>query len=271
MYSDYYENHQLAGVLDVYLPLVKMDLSMEYTCKAPISTLEEYICRCIKQGITDRYGMMDALALEDIVVNHLVDQLIQNQIIKEESGKLHFTNIEYALIENIKSVQHNKRDVIWCYKGLMNADKKIDTHMKSIEQSVGIQQILEQEHAFYLLPNILIEVKPEELKALNAKMLHYKDQDKEEVLTVDRLEILKARTVVYKQYKILFFRGVEGNVKLLVHKAEGNQKVDEAFTRTLQRMYDRSELFSQIRYTSPQDDHQIVELIKQIGFMAATK
>ncbi|MBE6023346.1 MAG: hypothetical protein E7231_08950 [Cellulosilyticum sp.] len=266
-----YENHQLAGSLDVYLPLIKMDLKMEYICKAPIGTLEEYICRCIKQGITERYGIMDALALEDTVVNHLVNQLMEQHIIKEEAGRLSFTNIAYNLTDTPKSKQHKKSDVIWCYKGLMNPDKKIDTHKKSIEDAVRIETVLEEAHNFYLLPNVLMEVKASELKALNEKLLYYPNQAKEEILELKNLDIIKERTVLYEKYKILFFKGLEGNVKVLVHKVEDSQKIDEAFTKTLQRMNDRSELFKQMKYTAKQDKNQIDELIKTIGATVVSK
>lgn len=269
-YSQYYENHQLAGSLDVYLPLIKMDLMMEYDCKAPISTLEIYVCSCIGQGITDRYGIMDVLALEDTVINHVVDELIGWGIVGEEAGQLYLTNTEYDIIDKPKSKQHKRVNAVWCYKGLMNADKKIDTHMKPINHTISIERLLEQEHIFYLVPNILIEVKAEELKDLSPKMFHYPNQKEEEILQVQSLEIIKERTVVYEHYKILFFSGVEGDVKLLVHRVDAGQRVDEAFTKTIQRLYNRSELFNQMRHTTEGDENRLVELNKQIGFLMAT-
>ncbi len=270
-YSKYYEGHQLASSIDVYLPLIKMDLMMEYTCKAPIGMLEEYICKCIKQGITDRYGIMDVLALEDVIINDLVDALIGMGIIKEESNHLSFVSEQYTEAGYVRSKQHKKQEVIWCYKGLMNADKKIDTHMKSIENVVNIEHVLTQDQCFYMLPNVVIEVKPEELQVLSPKLLHYPNQDKEEIIEVKHLEILKERTALYEHYKILFFRGTEGNVKVLVHKADGEQKVDKAFTKTIQRLYDRSELLKQIRYTTPEGETRLKQLNKQIGSMFTFK
>lgn len=270
-YSEYYEGYQLASSLDVYLPLIKMDLMMEYTCREPISLLENYICTCIRQGITDRYGIVDVLDLEDGIVNDLIDTLIELDIVKEQGNKLSFAKEAYKEEESLKRLQHKKQEVIWCYKGLMNADKKIDTHVKPIQNTVSIERVLKQDKCFYLLPNVVIEVKPEELKVLSPKMLHYPNQDQEEILEIQHLEILKARTALYEHYKILFFRGKEGDVKVLVHGAEGNQKVDKAFTRTIQRLYDRSELLKQIRYTTLRGKNQIIQLNKQIGSMFTFK
>ena len=269
-YSHYYEQYQLVGSLEVYLPLIKMDLMMDYMCKAPMEVIEEYICRCIKQGITDRQEIADVLVLKNTVINPLIDELIKQEIIKEESGKLEFIKGEYVTVENIKTMQHKKRAVAWCYKGLMNADRKIDTHMKSIKHTVNIEQVLEDEHSFYFLPNVLIEVKPTELKALNIKMFHYLKPD-EESIEIQHLEILKERTVLYELYKICFFKGVEGDVKLLVHKADGEQEIDHAFTKTIQRLYDRSQFFNQIRYASQEDEDQLEALNKQIRFMTVSK
>lgn len=271
-FTHYYEQHSLAGSLEVYLPLVKMDLMMDYVCKAPMGILEEYICRCVRQGMTDRYGIMDALALDGEIVDRIVSKLIGEAILQESAGKLEFVDAVYMTAsEKLRSIQSKKRPVTWCYKGLMNADKKIDTHMKSLDEAVEIEEILEIPHIFYLLPNVLLEVKPVELKALNPKMLRYSGEEQEEILDVMNLEILKERTVMYEAYKVLFFKGVEGDVKLLVHTAEGNQKVDEAFTRTLQRLYDRSELFNQMRHTTSGDENKLVELNKQIGFTNVVK
>lgn len=270
-YSQYYEEHQLASTLDVYLPLIKMDLMMEYTCKAPISALESYICACLGQGMTERYGIIDVLALEDRIVNDLIDGLIDREILKEEDSKLSFAKEDYKEVEQLKYTQYKKQEVVWCYKGLMNADKKIDTHMRSIEDVVNIEHILKQKQCFYLLPNVVMEVRPEELKALTPRLLHYPNQKQEEIIEIKHLEILKARTALYEHYKLLFFRGKEGNVKVLVHKAEGDQKVDKAFTKTIQRLYDRSELLSQIRYTTPEGENQLLQLNKQIGSMFTFK
>ncbi|MBP3887342.1 MAG: hypothetical protein J6F30_06770 [Cellulosilyticum sp.] len=266
-YSNYYEGYQFVNGLDAYLPLVKMDLMMEYTCNAPIGTLESYMCTCIRQGITDRYGIIDVLDLDDHIVNDLIDKLIKMDIVKEEGNKLSFTKEEYKAAESIKSLQHKKQEVSWCYKGLMNADKKIDTHMKSIEQAKSIVQVVQQEKCFYLLPNVVIEVRPEELKAISPKMLYYPNQKQEEILEVKHLEILKERTALYEHYKILFYRGSEGDVKVLVHRADEEQKVDKAFTKTIQRLSNRSELFNQLRYTSPDCEKELAQLSKQISSM----
>ena len=75
-YSNYYEGYQFVNALDVYLPLIKMDLMMEYTCNAPIGILESYMCTCIRQGITNRYGIIDVLNLDDHIVNDLIDKLV---------------------------------------------------------------------------------------------------------------------------------------------------------------------------------------------------
>ena len=266
-YSGYYEGYQLISSLDVYLPLIKMDLMMQYTCTAPLGVLEEYICNCIRQGITDRYGIMDVLALEDNIVNDLIDTLIKMEIVIEEGNQLSFSKEEYTNAEHVKSIQHKKREVVWCYKGLMNADKKIDTHMRSIEKAMSIEHVLSHKSALYLLPNVLLEVKPEELKALSPKMLHYPNKEQEEIKQVKHLEILKARTPLYEHYKILFFIGGEGSIKVLVHAANEEQKVDKAFTKTIQRLHDRSELLNQIRYLSPEGENRVAQLIKQIEAM----
>lgn len=269
-YSHYYEQHQLVGALEVYLPLIKMDLMMEYACKAPLGTLETYICRCIKQGIITREGIMDALVLEHLLVDHLVEGLMEEDIIEEESGKLSFTKPDYALVENIKSTQYRQRAVAWCYKGLMNADKKIDAHMKSLDYTINIEKVLKQENSFYLMPNVIIDVKPEELKSLNMKMFHNLNQE-EEILEVMELDILKERTILYEKHNVCFFKSMEGSVKVLVHKLVGEQEIDNAFTKTLQRLYDRSQLFNQMRYTSANGDAQLLELNKQIGMIIATQ
>ena len=264
-YSHYYEQHSLAGTLEVFLPLVKMDLMMDYVCKAPMDVIEEYICRCIVQGMTDRYAIMDALALEGEMVDYEVEKLIDQKILIEQGGKLTFADANYALEEDLRSIQTKRREVTWCYKGLMNADKKIDTHMQSLETAVEVSDMLDVAHHFYLLPNVLLEVKAEELKVLNSKMLHYPEEDQEEIMKINQLEMIKERTVLYEAYKVLFFKGTEGNVKLLVHELGGSEKVDQAFTRTLQRLYDRSELYSQLRPTTKGDEERLVELNKQIG------
>ena len=269
MYSDYYENHELVTSLNVYLPLVKMDLMMDYICNEPLGKLEEFICRCIKQGIIERYGIMDALALEDEVVNNVLERLIQNEIIKEESGKFVFVDEEKELSE-IKTRCHKKGLVYWCYKGLMNADKKIDTHIKAFDKAIKIEALL-QKKAFYLLPNVLLEVKPEELKALHSKMLHYPKNAKEEVIEMLDLEIVKLRSVLYEEYTVLFFKGTEGDVKVLVHSIDESQKIEEAFTKTLQRLYDRSEMMSQIRYTMPEGETELIKINKMITSLIVEK
>ena len=130
-FKDYYENHEMVTSLNIYLPLVKMDLMMDYICNAPLGKLEKFVCKCIKQGITERYGIIDALALEDEVVNYVLEGLMKNKIIKEVSGKFTFVDEEKEL-EEIKVECHKKGVGCWCYKGLLNADKKIDTHLPLI-------------------------------------------------------------------------------------------------------------------------------------------
>ena len=44
-----------------------------------------------------------------------------------------------------------------------------------------------------------------------------------------------------------------------------------AVTKTIQRLYDRSELLSQIRYTTPEGENQLLQLNKQIGSMFTFK
>lgn len=269
-YSQYYEDHELAAELNVYLPLVKMDLRMDYICNVPMSKMQEYICKCIMQGITDRYGIMDVLALEDEVVNEVLESLIAKQVIHEVDGKFVLTNEEDDL-NLIKLQCHKKGPVSWCYKGLMNAEKKIDTHMRSLDEAIQIEALLKKE-AFYLLPNVLLEVKPEELKAIHSKMLHYPNGTKEEVVEMRALEIVKPRTVLYEEYKILFFKGAEGDVKVLAHDTtKEDQRVDEAFTKTLQRLCDRSELMSQMRYTIPNGGEQLASINKMISSLIVEK
>ena len=137
-------------------------------------------------------------------------------------------------------------------------------HIKGLEDTFTIQEVLEGKQSFYLLPNIVIEVKHEELKALNPKMLYYPNAKEEEILEVQGLEIIKARSVIYLPYRILFFKGVEGDVKVLVHHIGDNEKIDKAFTRTIQRLYDRSELWAQMRYTMEDGETQIINLTKNM-------
>lgn len=268
-FKDYYENHEMVTSLNVYLPLVKMDLMMDYICNEPLGKLEKFICKCIKQGITERYGIMDALALEDEVVNDVIEELIKNKIIKEVSGKLVFVD-EQKDLEEIKVECHKKGAVCWCYKGLMNADKKIDTHLKAFDKAINIEALL-QKKAYYLLPNVLLEVKPEELKAIHSKMLHYPKNVKEEVTEMLNLEIIKLRTVLYEAYTVIFFKGAEGDVKVLVHGIGENPKVEEAFTKTLQRLYDRSEMMNQIRYTMPEGESELARINKMITSLIVEK
>ena len=268
-FKDYYENHEMVTSLNVYLPLVKMDLMMDYICNAPLGKLEKFVCKCIKQGITERYGIIDALALEDEVVNYVLEGLMKNKIIKEVSGKFTFVDEEKEL-EEIKVECHKKGVGCWCYKGLLNADKKIDTHLKAFDKAINIEELL-QKRAYYLLPNVLLEVKPEELKAIHSKMLHYPKNVKEEVTKMLNLEIIKLRTVLYEEYTVIFFKGAEGDVKVLVHSIEDNPKVEEAFTKTLQRLYDRSEMMSQIRYTMPEGEAELAQISKRISSLIVEK
>lgn len=270
-YNGYYEQHQLVNSLIVYLPLIKMDLLMTYGCKAPMDIFEKYVCRCIQQGINDRYAIMDALALDGEVVDDITTKLIQQGILYEQKDKLFFSNEEQEMIQPLLSLQTKRREVTWCYKGLINAERKIDIHMGSLENTVSIEKVLKEAHSLFLLPNVILEIKPEELSTLSPKMLHYEGKEQEEILEVYDLKMIRERTVCYEAYQVLFFKGVEGDVKLLAHELHGSQKVDEAFTKTLQRLYDRSEFYDQLRPENAENEERLAEFSRQISMSRVVK
>lgn len=225
--------------MKLYFPLIQTEFLMSCRVRMPFGLIEKYICRCIEEGICTQSEIQQLLNLTDEEYLETVHTLIKERMIKEKEGQLSLlydTNTEW---KNFKYLAYQKRKVIWCYLGLLNAEQKIATQSKVLPHTVKIETVLEDKDAYFLLPKVLLHFNAEELKALKPKMFIYKGMEKEDILEITNLEVLKERTIVYEPYEMQI-----DNDKVSIYKSIDEAQTNPAIHLTLQKFYDQGKLFS---------------------------
>lgn len=225
--------------MKLYFPLIQTEFLMSCRVRMPFGLIEKYICRCIEEGIQMPSDIQQLLELKDEEYLDAIHTLIKERMVKEKEGQLSLLYDTQTEWENFKYLSYQKRHVIWCYYGILNAEQKIETQSKVLPYTVTIKEVLEDKEAYFILPTVLLHLNTEELKALKPKMFIYKGMEKENILEIVNLEVLKERHIVYEPYEMQI-----DDDKVSIAKAIDPAQTNPSIHLILQKFYDQGKLFS---------------------------
>lgn len=223
--------------MKIYFPLIQTELLMDCRMRMPFGIVEKYICRCIEEGIQTKEEIQSVLELHEDELNEAVSTLTKERMIKEKEGILSLLYDVHTEWKNFKYLAYQRRYVIWCYNGLLNAEQKIKTRSHFSPRAVKIDKVLEDKGTYYFLPKVLLHFNLDELKALKPKMLLYKGMEEEDIIEIVNLKVIKEHTIFYEPYELEI-----NNNKVLLSKIEDSTKVNHSIGSTLQKLYDQGKL-----------------------------
>lgn len=251
-YENHMGNYQLVGSYSVHIPFIKTILRMKFTYETQLSLIEEFICRCIDQGVKDMNDIGKVLYLESEMLEVAATPLLKQgylEMIEDYSQKksLGFTEEGIKLFQKRSKEEPKTVELEWFFDAL-SAEYNMEFFGNEAQHSFKAFEQIEKDTQSIVLNPIFIPtyVKERDYSKLSQKVIEKIDFyskgehsiDAKRIIQIDDFEPLRNREIYYHEYRILVYKNGEQQYKLIAHDPCGLDYIDQNVTKSIIKLYE---------------------------------
>ena len=127
-YSSFLSGYYLLGSSDIWVPYFKKDIEVTYISEKDLNVIEEFIGKCIQQGINKKTNIASVLSLKDTFLAAIIEPLIEQGFLvttDEDKESIYFSDEGKNLFD--KKIKHiNKKETFSLLFDGLNETNKIE-------------------------------------------------------------------------------------------------------------------------------------------------
>ena len=229
-YADIYEKngYDLAGSASIFVPWFQCTLKCQCRSEAPMSELDDVVCRCVEREINTREDIAFVLALDMRIIAAEIEELVLAGILTEENGKFYLTESGASLHKkNAKTAKIKQEFPIF-----INAI----TGECALSDWDWLAQMDIPQNAVCLQP----------LQTVRRKEMEHKTELFTTLQTryhtnIVSMELLDYQRIYYQKETILFYKNDAGQILFALYHDE-KEELDISLAKVLTEKYQRREL-----------------------------
>lgn len=250
-YKDHYRDATLVGSYRIFAPFFKVKLKMDYVIETDLNIIEQYVCRCVQEGITSVQDIMYVLSLSESMLLFTINELERNHYLNENGRELAFTEEGKKLYS--QQIKHDvEQRIVDCYYDGLSPEFKIEffgyetehkfVKYKDIDEELKSNVLMPKTFPSYQKNKDFHHLSQRVLQHFNNESLDDPAKTQHKIVTITNFQLENEREVLYHEYLIMTYQNKDSYYHLLAYDPCGTEFVDQRLTQILQELHEMNQL-----------------------------